>query len=64
MPKNKTHSGIKKRVRLTGTGKIVHAGSGKRHHLEKKSTRVTRRADGMHLVADVDVPRVRRMLGI
>jgi large subunit ribosomal protein L35 len=64
MPKNKTHSGMKKRVRLTGTGKIVHAGSGKRHHLEKKSTRVTRRADGMHLVADVDVPRVRRMLGI
>jgi large subunit ribosomal protein L35 len=64
MPKNKTHSGMKKRVRLTGTGKIVHAGSGKRHHLEHKPTRVTRRADGMHQMADVDVPRVRRMLGI
>ncbi len=64
MPKNKTHSGMKKRVRLTGTGKIVHAGTGKRHHLENKSTTYTRRQDGMHQIADVDVPRVRRMLGI
>lgn len=64
MPKQKTHSGIKKRVRVTGSGKIVHAGSGKRHNMEKKATKVTRRADGMHVLADVDVPRVKRMLGI
>ncbi len=64
MPKNKTHSGIKKKVRLTGTGKIVHAGSGKRHHLEHKPTKHTRRVDGMHQLAAADVPRVKRMLGI
>jgi large subunit ribosomal protein L35 len=64
MPKNKTHSGIKKKVRLTGTGKIVHAGSGKRHHLENKPTKYTRRLDGMHTLAAADVPRVKRMLGI
>ena len=36
MPKNKTHSGIKKRVKVTGSGKIMHAGSAKRHHLEQQ----------------------------
>ena len=25
MPKNKTHSGIKKRVKVTGSGKLLHA---------------------------------------
>ncbi len=64
MPKNKTHSGISKRVKVTGTGKILHAGSGKRHHLENKSSRQTRRMDGDKKIAAVDVPRVRRMLGI
>lgn len=64
MPKNKTHSGISKRVKITGSGKITHAGSGKRHNLEKKATKRTRRMDGSHELAAVDVPRVRRMLGI
>ena len=64
MPKNKTHSGISKRVKITGSGKIMHAGAGKRHNLEKKSTKRTRRMDGSHDIAAVDVPRVRRMLGI
>lgn len=64
MPKMKTHSGIKKRVRVTGSGKITHEGAGKRHNLEKKSSRVTRRMTGMRPVSDNDVPRVKRMLGI
>ena len=45
MPKNKTHSGIKKRVKVTGTGKIMHQGSGKRHNLENKSTKRIRQMD-------------------
>jgi len=64
MPKQKSHSGIKKKVRLTGTGKIVHAGTAKRHHLEIKPTKRTRRSDGMQGLAKADVPRVKRMLGI
>jgi len=46
MPKMKTHSGAKKRFRLTGTGKIMHERAGKRHLLERKSSRVTRRLTG------------------
>ena len=43
MPKMKTHSGAKKTFRVTGTGKIMHERAGKRHLLEHKSSRVTRR---------------------
>lgn len=64
MPKFKPHSGIAKRVRVTGTGKITHEGAGKRHNLEKKPTRVRRRMTGMRPLSDNDVPRVKRMLGL
>ena len=39
MPKMKTHSGAKKRFKVTGTGKLVHKQAGKRHNLGKKSNR-------------------------
>ncbi len=43
MPKNKTHSGIKKRVRRTGSGKLMREQANKRHLLEhKRSTRKRR----------------------
>jgi large subunit ribosomal protein L35 len=37
MPKIKTHSGAKKRFKVTGTGKVLHKQAGKRHNLGKKS---------------------------
>jgi len=43
MPKNKTHSGAKKRFRTTGSGKIMREQAGARHLLEHKSSRKTRR---------------------
>lgn len=64
MPKNKTHSGTKKRIKVTGSGKLLHAGSGKRHNLEKKSSKVTRRMGKGGEIAAPDVPRVKRLLGI
>ena len=64
MPKNKSHSGAGKRFRVTGSGKILREKAGKRHNLEKKPSRVTRRMTGMRELAANDVPRVKRMLGI
>jgi len=64
MPKMKSHSGMKKRVKITGTGKIVHQGSGKRHNLENKSSKRIRQMDSHTQIAAVDVPRVKRMLGL
>jgi large subunit ribosomal protein L35 len=64
MPKNKTHSGISKRVKVTGSGKLLREGTGKRHLLEKKSSKLTRRHAGAKVVAKSDVPRMKKMLGI
>jgi large subunit ribosomal protein L35 len=64
MPKMKTHSGMKKRVKVTGSGKLRHEQTNKRHLLEVKTSRRTRRISGTAGFAKVDVPRVKRMLGL
>jgi len=64
MPKNKTHSGTSKRVRVTGKGKLRRQKAGLRHKLEKKPSTVTRRLSGTTEVAKPDVKRVKKLLGI
>lgn len=63
MPKNKTHSGAKKRFRITGSGKIMREQTGGRHLLEHKSSRKTRRIAGDKVVATSARGRVRKLLG-
>ena len=43
MPKMKTHRGTKKRVKVTGSGKLVVKHSGKSHILTKKSNKRKKR---------------------
>ncbi|MFT3662136.1 MAG: 50S ribosomal protein L35 [Gordonia sp. (in: high G+C Gram-positive bacteria)] len=62
MPKSKTHKGTAKRFKTTGSGKIVRQKAGKRHLLEHKSSRVTRRLDGTTVVSEADAPRIKRLL--
>ena len=62
--KNKTHSGAKKRIKVTSTGKLMREKAGKRHLLEKKSSEKTRRLAGEVEVAPQDSKRLRKMLGI
>jgi large subunit ribosomal protein L35 len=63
MPKNKTHSGTKKRVRITGSGKLRVQRAGMRHNLEHKPSRLTRRLSGTDEVAPADVKRLKKLLG-
>ncbi len=63
MPKNKAHSGMKKRIKVSGGGKLLRQKAGTRHLLEKKSSRVTRRLAGTTEVSAADRKRVRRMIG-
>jgi large subunit ribosomal protein L35 len=63
MPKNKTHSGMKKRVKVTGSGKLLFQRAGKRHLLEHKSSTLTRRLSGTTEFSEADIPRVKRLLG-
>jgi large subunit ribosomal protein L35 len=64
MPKQKTHKGTSKRIRVTGSGKLLREKAGKRHLLEKKSSKLTRRLSGTVEVAKNDVPRLKKLLGI
>lgn len=63
MPKMKTHSGAKKRFRTTGSGKLMRERAGKRHLLEHKSSRKTRRLSHDQVVAPANVKQVKRLLG-
>ena len=63
MPKQKTHSGAKKRFKVTGSGKIMKQQAGMRHNLELKSSRRTRRLNQDQVVPEVDAKVIRRMIG-
>ncbi|GAC1390764.1 MAG: 50S ribosomal protein L35 [Candidatus Saccharimonadales bacterium] len=43
MPKLKTHSGTKDRIRITKTGKVLHGHATSNHFMEKKSASRKRR---------------------
>ena len=63
MPKMKSHTGMGKRVKVTGRGKLLVEQAGKRHLLEVKSSRRTRRLTGTVEVSGADAKRVRKLLG-
>ncbi|MDQ2698071.1 MAG: 50S ribosomal protein L35 [Actinomycetota bacterium] len=63
MPKQKTHSGAKKRFKITGSGKIKKQGAGMRHNLEGKSSKVTRRLNRDVVLAPQDAKVIKGLLG-
>lgn len=63
MPKNKTHSGAKKRFKVTGSGKLMHEQRNRRHLLEHKSSRRTRRLAQEKELTGGDLKKMNRLLG-
>ena len=63
MPKMKTHSGTKKRVKMTGTGRLMREQANKRHLLEGKPSKRTRRLSASVDVSPADTKKVKRLLG-
>jgi large subunit ribosomal protein L35 len=63
MPKNKTHSGAKKRFRVTGSGKLMKEQANKRHLLEHKSSRRTRRLSVDQVLSPADSKKANKLLG-
>jgi large subunit ribosomal protein L35 len=63
MPKQKTHSGAKKRFKVTGSGKITHEQANRRHLMEVKSSKRTRRLMADEVVSKADVKKVKKLLG-
>ncbi|HEX9624991.1 MAG TPA: 50S ribosomal protein L35 [Streptosporangiaceae bacterium] len=63
MPKNKTHSGSKKRFRVTGTGKIMRRRANRQHYFEHKPTTRTRRLDNEVTLSPDNLKAVKKLLG-
>ena len=62
MPKIKTHSGAKKRFKLTKTGKVKRAHGFKSHILNKKTTKRKRNLRKV-VTADVtNVAKIKKMI--
>ena len=62
MPKLKTHSGAKKRFRLTKSGKIKRARAYKNHILTKKNAKRKRGLRQGAYVDDTNEATIRRMI--
>ena len=63
MPKMKSHSGAKKRFKVTGGGKLRARHAMTSHIRVKKNARRQRRLAQPLEVSDADRPRVRELLG-
>jgi large subunit ribosomal protein L35 len=63
MPKMKTHSGAKKRFKLTASGKVRGRHAFTSHILEKKSPKKKRHLGTPAVIAKHDEPRVKKLLG-
>lgn len=62
MPKMKTHSGAKKRFKLTGSGKVRARHAFTSHMLEGKSPKRKRHLGKAAVLSDHDQPRVKKLL--
>ena len=64
MPKVKTHSGAKKRFKVTGTGKVRARHAFSSHILEKKSPKRKRGFARPAEISSKDTKRVKKLLGV
>ena len=64
MPKQKTHKGTAKRVRVTGTGKLMREQANNQHKFEHKSSTRKRRLDQDQVLSPADTKNLKKLLGI
>jgi large subunit ribosomal protein L35 len=62
MPKMKTHSSLKDRFKITGTGKVMRYKAYKNHLLSGKSARQKRVLNTQPLLSDGDYKRLQQGL--
>jgi large subunit ribosomal protein L35 len=64
MPKQKTHSGTKDRIRITKTGKVMRRHTAVNHFLKKKSASTKRTFAGVESVEGKNAKNIKRKLGL
>ena len=62
MPKLKTNSSLKRRFRVTGTGKIMRSKMGKSHLRRRKTKRTKRSYSRDFVLSDADQRRIKTVL--
>jgi large subunit ribosomal protein L35 len=60
MPKLKTHSGAKKRFKVTATGKVLAKQAGHQHGMIKRTTKFIRKARGTTVLSDADARIIKK----
>jgi len=63
VPKMKTHSGAKKRIKVTGSGKYMRRQSGRGHYRLAKGKNTYRRRTGEVELAPGDAKVAKKLLG-
>ncbi|WP_153395281.1 50S ribosomal protein L35 [Ornithinicoccus halotolerans] len=63
MPKMKTHSGAKKRFRVTGSGKVMHQRARHVHKFQERSSQAARRLVNDKVVSGADEKKAKALLG-
>lgn len=64
MPKQKTHSGTKDRVKITRTGKVLRRHTAVNHFLQKKKTSTKRTFSGVETISGKNRKNIKRKLGV
>ena len=62
MPKMRTKRAAAKRVKVTGTGKLMRRSGWKRHKLEGKSPKRRRKLRKATMISEADQPRLKRLV--
>ena len=62
MPKIKTHTGAKKRFKLSKSGKVIRAHANKTHILNKKTTKRTRNLRKTTVADKTNVAQIKRLI--
>jgi large subunit ribosomal protein L35 len=60
MPQLKTKSSVKKRFKITATGKVLAGPGKKRHGLINRPQKMKRQARGTHTLTDADARTVKQ----
>ena len=62
MPKLKTKSGVKKRFKVTATGKVMAGAAGKRHRLSSHNAKYIRQNRGTKVMSEADAKIIKTYL--
>jgi len=63
MPKQKTHKGLSKRIKITASGKVKHRRAGGSHLMSGKSAKRRRRIDSSAIMTGASADTIKIKLG-